>query len=116
MGGRTDEISWDTAPSVNIEGRQVWALAASQSLQLAAMESDALVLAAAPDSLPEPRQVVRVITADGWVYPFTVLSAHGSRVQVAEGPGMTYEAASQHLRLTAFPQREHHGPVRVSWP
>jgi len=53
---------------------------------------------------------------DGWVYPFTVVSALGARVQVAEGPGMSYDAATQHLRLTAFPQREHMGLVRVRWP
>ena len=116
MGGRTDVISWGASPSVSIDGRQVWALAAPKSLSLAAVEADALVLASTPDSPPTPGEVVRLVTADGWVYPFTVVSALGARVQVAEGPGMSYDAATQHLRLTAFPQREHMGLVRVRWP
>lgn len=103
IGSRTDMISWDTDRAV-------------QSLQLAAVESDALVLATTPDSPPAPREVVRLVTADGWVYPFTVASVHGSRLTVAEGPAMSYDAASRHLQLIAFPQREHKGPVQVTWP
>ena len=70
--------------------------------------------------LPEAGTVVRLITADGWVYPFTVASAENgpggaARLRVVEGPGMEFDAATGILRLAAYPQREHHGAVAVEW-
>ena len=116
LGNRIDLVAWTTKPSVSIDGKTVWTLPEAQSAPLAAVEQDALVLASTPDRLPDKGDVVRVMTGDGWVYPFNVVSADGPRLRIAEGSGMIYDAAAQHLRLTAFPQREHTGSVRVSWP
>jgi hypothetical protein len=53
----------------------------------------------------------------GWVYPYNVaeveLQADRVRIRLAEGSGMIYDDAATRLKLTAFPQREHVGPVRI---
>ena len=91
-----------------------------QSLPLRGVEQGTLILAGAGnDALPTANRVVRLLTADGWVYPYTVLAAERQgetvRLQVAEGPGFTFDAPAERLELTAFPQRTHRGPVRVEW-
>ena len=86
---------------------------------LRAVERHTLVLENSPAPLPETGDIVRLLTADGWVYPYTVVAAEGGsdalRIRVAESPGCAFDAAAQRLRLTAFPQREHAGAVRVEW-
>ena len=82
-------------------------------------DGDTLVLNAVSTPPPESGDVVRVITADGWVYPYTVVAAEvrgdSLRLRVGEGPGFTFDASTQRLRLTSFPQREHSGAARVEW-
>ncbi|WP_406694919.1 heparinase II/III family protein [Singulisphaera sp. Ch08] len=90
-----------------------------QSLSLQAVSGDALILSGASESLPEAGDVVRVLTADNWVYPYTVVAAERQgetvRIRVAEGPGFSYDATTKEFRLTVFPQREHTGAVRLEW-
>jgi len=78
---------------------------------------DALTLGTS--SLPAPGQIVRLVTADGWTYAFTVTAASAegghSIVRLVEAPGLVFDPAHGRLRLTAFPQREHQGRVRVEW-
>jgi len=68
---------------------------------------------------PRIGSVVRLLTADGWVYPFTVAAAssQGNRhtLQVSEVPGLSYDATQKLLRFAAFPARDHHGAARVDW-
>jgi hypothetical protein len=93
--------------------------AGRQSAALHAVEADALILEKGGAPPPGAGDVVRLVTGDGWVYPYTVVAAEsrgeGVRLRVAEGPGLAFDAAAQRLRLTAFPQREHAGAVRVEW-
>jgi hypothetical protein len=90
-----------------------------QSRTLRAIEGSELVLQGAAARLPRVGDVVYMETADGWRYPFTIDGAQSTdgqvRLHVAQGPGMTYDAAAKRLRLTAFPQREHSGAVQVAW-
>jgi hypothetical protein len=66
---------------------------------------------------PRPGGVVRVVTGDGWVYPYTVKSvteAGGEiRIGVVEGPGLALEGDG--VKLTAYPRRAHRGGGRVDW-
>ena len=91
----------------------------TERLPLAAVEGDSLLVAGSPGTLPRPGEVVRLLTADGWVYPYHVAAAEtarsGVRIHVAEGPGLIFDGASARLRLTAYPQREHTGPAAVEW-
>jgi hypothetical protein len=90
-----------------------------RSASLRAVDADTLVLDGVSSSIPETGDVVRVITADGWVYPYTVVAAEAQgdalRLRVGEGPGFLFDAAAQRLRFTSFPQREHSGAARVEW-
>lgn len=90
-----------------------------QSLSLQAVEGETLVLSGATENLPGAGDVVRMLTADEWAYPYTVVATERLgetvRLRVAEGPGFTFDAAQGKLRLTAFPQREHTGAVRLEW-
>jgi hypothetical protein len=90
-----------------------------QRRALQGIEKDALVVQGGKAKLPRPGDVVTVVTEDGWRYPFTMVEAlpgdPGARLKVVEGPGMTYDAASHRLRLSAYPQREHQGKVQVEW-
>jgi hypothetical protein len=58
-------------------GRQEGQLASAgpRSLSLRAVEGDALVMAGDSGPLPSAGDVVRLLTADGWVYPYTVVAA-----------------------------------------
>lgn len=90
-----------------------------RSASLLGITGDTLILDGASVPYPEAGDVVRLITDDGWVYPYTVgaVETRGFtlRLRVGEGPGITFDAAAHRLRLTAFPQREHAGSVHVEW-
>ncbi|MCA9159095.1 MAG: heparinase II/III-family protein, partial [Planctomycetales bacterium] len=90
-----------------------------RSMPLQAMESGKLVLAATSLPAPEKNDVVRVVTSDGWVYPYTLVAAETRGDQlwltVGEGPGFQFDAQKQHMQFASFPQREHSGAVRVEW-
>ncbi len=90
---------------------------APQKRDLVGVADGALVVSGPADGAPAPGSVVRVVTADGWVYPFTVASTEprgdALAIRVIEGPGLASDGKA--LRLTAFPQREHTGAVTVQW-
>jgi hypothetical protein len=94
---------------------------APQQTSLLSVEQDALVVTHDGATPPLAGEVVRLLTGDGWVYPYNVKSAtavdggRSLRIEVAEGPGLDFDAAKKHLRLRSFPQREHAGAVRVEW-
>lgn len=91
----------------------------AQTASLRAVVGDALVIDPTGRELPQVGQVVRLLTADGWVYPYTVLAAEqvnsGVRLQVKEGPGITFDPARQRLEVIAYPQRVHAGVHRIEW-
>jgi hypothetical protein len=109
--GKTDAIEYrqDKPPSLRTFER----------LPLAAVEVDSLLLEGHAKSLPSSGDVLRVITADGWVYPFTIAAAEqtakGLRVRVAEIPAFRFDRASNKLFLRSFPRREHSGAVYGDW-
>jgi hypothetical protein len=80
---------------------------------------DGFLLEGALESLPPSDSVVRLVTSDGWVYPYTVAAAEraedGVRLRVREGPGVTFDAARERLELAAYPQRVHRGAARIEW-
>jgi hypothetical protein len=120
LAGREDLIALGPGERLAVRaGDFTLALGVAERLRLEAVEGDALVLAGTVEAPPAAGQVVRLVTADGWVYPYTVVStepAEGTlRVRVAEGPGLALDAARERLRLSAFPQREHSGAVWVEW-
>lgn len=88
---------------------------------LVRVEPGSLVVAHNGGALPTAGEVVRLLTGDGWVYPYNVKSAtaidggRSLRMEVAEGPGLEFDASKKHLRLRSFPQREHAGAVFVEW-
>ncbi|MEN6535036.1 MAG: heparinase II/III family protein [Bryobacteraceae bacterium] len=88
------------------------------SFELKTADRESLLIAGAVDA-PPAGAVIRLITSDGWVYPYTVASAArefgGIRVRVQELTGLRFDAAQKRLRLVSFPGREHQGPVRVEW-
>ena len=90
-----------------------------RSVPLQAAEAGTLVLATTSLPAPEKGDIVRVITSDGWTYPYTLAGAEtrGEELwlQVSEGPGFQYDAKTQRLQFASFPQRKHSGTVRVEW-
>ncbi len=85
---------------------------------LAGVGAGKLQVSAVNGSLPKPGNIVRVVTADGWVYPFTVTAAkpagEGTAViTVSEGSGLALGAGT--LQLTAYPRRTHTGGAQVEW-
>jgi hypothetical protein len=109
--GRTELIRYD--PKAPLTPRSV------QRATLETIEGSFLVLADAAAHEPTQGDVVRLITADGWVYPFTAASfertAKSLKIRVTEGPGMSFDPAAKRLKLAVFPQREHSGPVAIEW-
>lgn len=93
----------------------------AQTAALAAAERDGIVVTGNNLAPPSAGDVVRLLTADGWVYPYHVSSVMqepaGGRLHLtfAEGPGFDYDATGARLRLRSFPQRAHLGPVKVEW-
>jgi len=100
------EGGW-SAPGFERKGRPL------RSAELAAAEPRTLVLAS--PARVAAGDVVRLVTADGWVYPYTVETAEGNRLRVAEGPGFRLERGGRGFRFTAYPQRQHAGVARVEW-
>ncbi len=92
-----------------------------QTGSLIAVGPQSLTVKTSSGVAPAAGQVVRLTTADGWVYPYTVRKATPSAsqgamtIEVAEGPGLTFDHAAGKLDLLAFPQRSHEGPVSVDW-
>jgi hypothetical protein len=89
----------------------------AQKRAVRSASENGLIIAGPLAGAPAPGNVVRLLTDDGWVYPFTVTSAEQTGddvlLKVDEGPGMTYDGRT--LRLVAFPQRVHSGTVKVEW-
>ncbi len=93
-----------------------------RSSPLLRTEEQTLVVSGAtpPDlAVPEAGDIIRVLTSDGWVYPYTLVAteARGEelRLTVAEGPGFQFDPLKQSLQFDSFPQREHSGAVHVEW-
>ena len=115
----------ETAYSLGQGGWQIGTWRSSspprQKARLQAIEKAAIVVSDLPEQLPEPGQVIRLVLADGWVYPFNVVSAERdadgatARIKVVEGLEMTFDAASKAFELKAFPRRSHTGDVTVEW-
>ena len=115
----------ETAYSLGQGGWQIGAWRSSsrprQKARLQAIDKDAIVVSDLPESIPEPGQVIRLVLADGWVYPFNVVSAERNadgktaRIKVAEGLEMDFDAATKSFELKAFPRRSHTGEVAVEW-
>jgi hypothetical protein len=88
----------------------------------ALIEAGLNTLTVSGDDLQPPAagDVIRLVTADDWVYPYHIASASvldDGRLQLAlqESTGFEFDAAAQRLRYRSFPQREHAGAVRVEW-
>ncbi len=94
-------------------------LRASERLPLASVEADSFLLEGQAKNPPVAGETIRVLTSDGWVYPFTVASAEltvkGLRVRVNEIPALHYDRTRMNLSLRSFPQREHSGAVYADW-
>jgi hypothetical protein len=101
LAGRTDEVE------IGDEGVRVpslgYALAAAKSATLETIGGDTVT--ASGTTQPPAGAWVRLITADGWVYPV-------SQGKVA---GIDWDAGSRKLTLTRFPLRSHTGPVQIDW-
>jgi len=85
---------------------------------LARIEGDAVVVNGVKTA-PLPNDVIRLVTADGWVYPFTVVSTEPAgdalRIPVQETPAMELDTATKTFELKCFPGRTHEGAVSVEW-
>ena len=123
IGNRTDRIDFGdgirvTSTRKGAVEQRYWS-GLPRHAPLRAAERDALILDGDVAQPPARDQVVRMITADGWVYPYTVAAIEpvpgGLRLRVAESTGFAYDAAARRIRFTSFPQREHDGAVRVEW-
>lgn len=92
--------------------------APEQTVALVGLESQAL-LVSMPTVAPRVGDVVRMVTADGWVYPYcvTAVAQHGGdlKLEVASGPGAVFDASSNLMEFRTFPQRTHRGSVQVRW-
>jgi len=70
-------------------------------------------------SSPTPGSVVRLVTEDNFVYPFTVSSVRDQgdawHVQVVEPLLLKYQSNPSKLMLLSYPQREHTGPIQCQW-
>jgi hypothetical protein len=90
-----------------------------QRAQVKQVSGDGFLLEGTPGWLPQRDSVARLMTPDGWVYPYTVVAAeqegNGVRLRVKEGPGITFDAVRRRLELIAYPQRVHEGVPRIEW-
>lgn len=111
MGARTDRIVI-TPNGMSVTTPQgAWKSATHHRVPLEGVEPGALIAKASP----APGSIVRLLMADGWVYPYNVTAADGRRIQVAEGPGFEFDRAAQQVRFTSYPQRRHTGIPEVEW-
>lgn len=100
-----------------------WALesAASRQAKLLSVSSDSFIIETQEAILPKPGEVVRLVTADGWVYPYHVQSvvreseSSHAKLMLAESPGFDFDAEQRMLQFRSFPQRSHQGSVHVEW-
>lgn len=92
---------------------------APQSTTLIGVDADTLIVPGRNHTPPGPGDILRLITADGWVYPYSIADVQTRdetwQLRVNEGPGFVYDTALQQLKLTSFPQREHRGSVQIEW-
>jgi hypothetical protein len=83
------------------------------------VDANSLIVGQGTNTAPRPGNVVRVVTADNWCYPFTVkdVATVGDtfRLNLVEAPALKYDAAVGSLELITFPGRKHHGVVNVKW-
>lgn len=92
-----------------------------QGGRLVQIDQDALVVEGTEAAAPTAGDVIRVVTADGWVYPFNVRLVERPeldepiRIYVDEELALAFDPTDSTLKLTAFPQRGHQGDVRVEW-
>jgi hypothetical protein len=99
LDGRTDEIAIE-GDGVRVPGLG-YALAPRREAALARIAGGRFVAAGARQ--PPAGAWMRLVTADGWVYP--VRHEHAQAFEVAGGK----------LTLKRFPAREHSGAVRMDW-
>jgi hypothetical protein len=111
-------------PALRISGDgydKVVSLAAPASVRLPlhGIEDGAIVLEGSARTLPPAGSVIRLQTGDGWTYPFNVTGAEQApgavRLRVLETAAFTFNRATAKLTQTAYPQREHDGPIHVEW-
>lgn len=90
-----------------------------QGAPLRSVDGKQLIVQYDEQVVPAQGDIVRLVTADGWVYPFTLAGVQQSgeqlHLEVVEGPGLTFDPAAEQLKLTVYPQRQHDGQVRVEW-
>ena len=93
--------------------------AAACKSPLRAVEAGVLIVDSKDTVAPEPGSIVRIITDDGWVYPFSIQQStrvgEQLRLNVVEATSMHYDEIAKRLKLVSFPQREHVGSVNVQW-
>ena len=86
---------------------------------LRAVEAGVLIVDNKDTVAPEPGSIVRIITDDGWVYPFSIQQStrvgEQLRLNVVEATSLQYDESAKRLKLVSFPQREHVGSVNVQW-
>ncbi|QDT56978.1 Heparinase II/III-like protein [Caulifigura coniformis] len=101
----------------NIENRRIESPAPEKGL-LVRIEDDAIVVNGVATA-PLPNDVIRLVTEDGWVYPFTVVSTEPAgdslRIRVLETTAMELDTAKKTFELKCFPGRMHQGAVSVEW-
>jgi len=102
-----------------VESIDIRASRPAEKLELSAIEAGELVLNGRAKVLPRAGETIRMVTADGWVYPFTVVAANQAdqqvRVRIAESLAFQFDSGARHLSLRAYPRREHTGAVSVDW-
>jgi hypothetical protein len=89
------------------------------SSSLISSDAQTLVVRKQGTSPPSPGSVVRLVTEDNWVYPFTVSSVSDQgqawHIQVVEPLLLKYDTTPAKLMLLSYPQREHTGRIRCQW-
>ncbi|MCA9134115.1 MAG: hypothetical protein KDA45_13200, partial [Planctomycetales bacterium] len=122
-------LSLDAAGAVrtHVAGAGSWSRGAElqttgslHTAQLRAVDGQTLVVDAAKDvPLPPAGAVLRLLTADGWVYPFTLAAAQAAgeslRLEVVESPGIAWDPAAGQWQQISYPPRKHRGELRIEW-
>ncbi|MFO1062748.1 MAG: heparinase II/III family protein [Pirellulales bacterium] len=116
-----DQVVYATAAGAGSWRRGPFTLdsLASASCSLSGIENQTLKMDFNQEPLPAVGSVIRLVTTDGWVYPFHVVAAQAEgpslRIEVEELVIPEWNSAASHLRLKSFPHRIHNGPVQVQW-
>ncbi len=83
------------------------------------IEEDAIKIVFEGVALPRPGEVVRLVTTDGWIYPFHVrdsrVNDNVASIFVVEPLAFEFDRTQRNLKLRSFPQREHQGTFRLQW-